>query len=741
MIEFEKRWIGTPVRRVEDRRLITADTEFVDDLDIAGVCYAAFLRSPYAHAKIRRVNLEKARSLSGVIDVIDGQVAATLSEPLPPYAISKFKKEEYCMAKGKVRYEGEIVAAVLADDPAVAEDALELIDVDYEPLEAVVDMEDAMKPGAPLVYDSFGTNVVAHNHAEWGDVEGAFKEADVVIKERIKLQRFSSTPLEPIAVIAKFDKVKGELTLWSNVQMTGHVMMVSSDVLRLPSNKIRLIVKDIGGGFGIKTRPWRQLFVTSILAMRNPGISVKYVEDRREHMLASGMTAGGIFDIEVAAKKDGKILGFKLHDLNNDGASLTYAGTYSSMHATLINGAYTIKNILWDSKTILTNTCYTMPNRGVGKPGIVYVVERMIEFLSQKLNIDPAEIRFRNFIQPDQFPYKTPSGRVYDSGNYPEMLRRALELSEYKKMREFQKRARSEGRLIGIGLATYVHGASATMREIEGINVKIDPRGNIVVRPGSPDMGTSHSTAFCQLLSDILGVAPSDISVDHFDSMNNPWTPYSGTHANKFSGPDVEVTIQAGLKLRAKIIAIASVMLQKSESEINLKDGMAYWTKDPSLRVSLREIAAYAYQNPSLLQKGIEPGLEVTVVGNTPRATQAFVKEGEQEMGEMHQLVTGKGSPTGYMTYPSSAHIVELEVDRETGFIKILKYFIVDDHGVVFNPMIVRGQAIGNAMHGISVALMEDFVYDSNGQLLASTFSDYFKATTMETPPIIDDSI
>ncbi len=737
----EKKWLGKPVLRLEDKRLIKGDTAFVDDLTFGKCYYAAFLRSPYAHARIKSIDLEKTRNMPGVIAAIDGEFAKKMSNPLPPYAISKFKREEYCMAVDKVRYFGEIVAAVVATEQEIAEDALELIEVDYEPIKAVVGIEGALDPESPFVYDSFGTNVVAHNHANWGDVDGAFKSADLVVKEKLRLQRFSSTPLEPIAVVSQWDEISGLLTMWTNVQMTGHVMMVSSEVMNLPTNKIRLIVNDIGGGFGIKTRPWRQLFTTSILAHFTRGVPVKYVEDRREHMMASGMTAGGLFEFEVAARKDGRILGYRLRDVNDDGASLTYAGTYSSMHATLINGAYDIKNIEWDSSTVLTNECYSMPNRGVGKPGIVYVVERMIEFVSQELGLDPALVRERNFIPKEAFPYRTPSGRVYDSGNYPEMLKKALEVSKYEELRKKQKEYFEQGRLTGIGIVTYVHGASATMREVEGITVKIDPRGKIIVKPGSPDMGTSHSTAFAQILAEELGVTPQDVEVDAFDSFSNPWTPYSGTHANKFSGPDIEVTVQAARKLREKVLKTAASLLEVSEDKVHLSDGKASVTDQPDKSVTLQEISAALYQNPALVPKGVEPGLQVTVIGSTPKAVEAFVKDSTQEMGEMHQLVTGKGSPTGYLTYPSSCHVVMVEVDRETGEIKILKYCIVDDHGVVLNPMVVKGQMRGNTIHGVGIALLEDFIYDKNGVLLASTFADYFKPSSVEVPDIDDDSI
>ncbi|MGI0085706.1 MAG: xanthine dehydrogenase family protein molybdopterin-binding subunit, partial [Nitrososphaerales archaeon] len=274
------KWMGKPLKRLEDRRLLLGDTAFVDDLDIPDLLYVAILRSPYAHAKLLSVDISGALKVPGVVTVIDGEMAKKQTRPIPSYAVATLKPEEYCLATRKVRYVGEAIAAVVAIDPAVAEDAVEEIEVQYEPLPALIDAEEAVKSKTNLVYDSFGTNAVAHNHALWGDVDGAFRSADQSLKEKISVQRFSSTPLEPIAVIAKFDQFTSELTLWCNAQMTGHVMMGLSEMLEMPTNKIRLIVQDIGGGFGIKTRPWRPLAIASLLAMKTKGRPVKYIEDR-----------------------------------------------------------------------------------------------------------------------------------------------------------------------------------------------------------------------------------------------------------------------------------------------------------------------------------------------------------------------------------------------------------------------------------------------------------------------------
>ncbi|QGA69044.1 xanthine dehydrogenase family protein molybdopterin-binding subunit [Sulfolobus sp. E11-6] len=736
MDEKNFRWIGKPMKTVEDYRFITGKGVYVDDLDFPGeVLHVAILRSPYAHARLLKVNVSNALKIPGVKAVVTGEDAVKYTTPIPAYAVAKFKPEEYVLAVNKVRYVGEPIAAVAAVDRATAEDAIEAIEVEYEPLKPVINPEDAMKPNAPLLYESYGTNVVAHYEARWGEVEKAFKEADLIIKEKLILQRYSSTPLEPVAVVVQYDKNNDKYTFWANVQMPGHAMMVLPQMLKVPTTQVRLIIPDIGGGFGIKTRPWRQLVISALLAKKLPGAYVKYIETRTEHMMAAGISAGLVAYVEVAVKKDGRILGFKLHDINDDGASIQYAGTYASMHATLINGCYDIRNIEWVSDTVLTNTCPSMPNRGVGKPGIVYIIERIIDIVARELGMDPAEIRFKNFIPKDKFPYVNPAGRVYDSGNYAETLRKALEIFEYQKWREYQKEMRSKGRYIGIGICSYIHGASATAREIEGVKVKMDPSGKVFVESGSPDMGTSHATSYTQILADFLGVNPSDVVMLHFDSERNPWTPYSGTHANKFSGPDIEVLVEAAKRLRERLIKLASAKLNVDSDLIELADGKAYHKYEPSKSVSIAELAKMAYQNPGLLPD-IEAGLEVTVIGNTKKAMEAFVQNAQYEVGALHQLVTGHGSPTGYLTYPNSVHVAAIEVDADTGQINILKYVIVHDIGKMINPLVVEGQVHGGLFHGVGAALYEEFKYDENGQLLTTSYGDYGKPTAIEIPNV-----
>lgn len=735
-----KQWIGASVKRIEDGRLLLGETSFVDDIPVPDVLHVAIFRSAHAHARLKSVDVSKALTIPGVVAAITGEQIRKMSKTLPSYAVSHLKPEEYCMAVEKVRYVGEPIAAVAAISSDLAEDALEAIEVEYEVLPATVDPEKAMRNDAPLVFDSFGTNVVAHYHQKWGEVEKSFKDADVIVRDRVRLHRYSSTPLETIGVIANYVAGKGELTLWCNAQMVGHVMMVVSDVLGIPTNKLRVIVQDIGGGFGIKTRPFKPLLIASLLSIKS-GKPVRYTESRQEHLMAAGQSAGAIFDIEVAAKKDGEILALRIHDVNDDGASITYAGTHASMHGMLLSGCYRIRNAEWDSYTVLTNTCPSMPNRGVGKPGIVYAVERMMDFLGESLNLDPVQVRLRNYIQPDEFPYLTVSGRTYDSGNYPALLKKAMEAVGYERILKEQLELRKKGRYLGIGICTYVHAASATISEIEGVSVRMDPAGKVLVRSGSPDMGTSHATTFAQILAQELGVRPEDVNVLGFDSFQSPWTQYSGTHANKFSGPDVESFVTAVRTLRTKMITLASKMLHCDSKDVILENGRAYASGMPNQAISLAEVASKSYQNPALMPHGLQPGLECTYVGNSPKALDSMSSSATRGQDAGLMLLTGSGSVSGYLTYPSSAHIAVVEVDIETGQIKIVRYVVVHDVGKIINPMIAEGLVHGSALHGIAAALMEGFLYGDDGQPLATTFMDYLKPTSLEAPVMTIDHI
>ncbi|MEM0442922.1 MAG: xanthine dehydrogenase family protein molybdopterin-binding subunit [Candidatus Caldarchaeum sp.] len=710
----EFRWIGKPVKRLEDPPLLTGRASFVEDLKLNGMLYAAVLRSPYPHARIKSIDFGKALKKPGVRAVLQPSDVLEKTKPIPPARqILSLNPQEYCLAVGKARYFGEPVAAVAADSQAVALDAVDEVQVEYEVLEAVSDPHRAMQDNSNLVYEPFGTNLAAHFHERWGDVEGAFSLADRVLDMEFRLHSYTITPLETIGVVSSFDDLRKTLTVWANVQMVGEAIKVLSHCLSIPSNKIRLIVPNIGGGFGLKGRPWKNLLITSLLSMktRKP---VKYVETRREHLSSAGHTPACSFRLSVAVKNDGRILGYRVREVVDEGASISYAGIYALMHKTLINGSYDVKNIEWDAYCVLTNKSPSTPVRAVGKAGIGYVIERMVDTVARELCISPAEVRFRNYIKPDNMPYTTPSGKVYDRSDYPRILRKALELAEADR---YMGTGRMDGKVYGVGISTVVHGGSAWANEFEAVQVSVDVHGSVRVSSPSPDMGTGQRTSLAQIVAEELGISPQAVSFPeyYFDSQAMVWTPFSGTHASKFSGPDVEACIMAARILKQKILRAASVILEANQNDLVLENGFV-WVRNSDVRISLEQIAAYVYQHQSKLPNGLEPGLTATWVGGSTRSRESYVED-----------------PTAsYLTYPFSAHVAVVELDPETGHVKVVKYIVVHDCGSMINPLIVEGQVVGSVSNGAEAALLCECVYDENSQPLTQTFAELLLMTASE---------
>ncbi|MBI2150781.1 MAG: molybdopterin-dependent oxidoreductase, partial [Acidobacteria bacterium] len=435
-----RNWVGKPIRRKEDTRLVKGEAAYVDDLNMD--CYqAAILRSPYAHARIKGIDLTKAQALQGVVAVLTGQEVARQTKPISARAITR-PATQYVMAADKVRYVGEPVAAVVAEDRYIAEDALDLIEVEYEPLPPVVTLEDALKPDAPLVFEEAGSNVLMHDNMQHGDIEQAYREADLVLKESFKVHRYSSTPLEPWAIIANYERASDSFVVWSNDQQHGRSLTNVCNTLGIPIHKLRLIVPDIGGGFGIKLALWPYIVILSLLA-KKASKPVKWIQTRREHLLAGTHAPDANVEIELALKKDGRILGLSIKDIQNGGSFVHTAGIYGLIKFATMVGCYTIKATKAELLSVVTNKAPTVQNRGVGKPTMIFVLERMVDIAAKKLGLDPVEIRLRNFVQPGQMPYTTPSGEIYESGDYPQCLKKALDLIGYEELKE--KVAKGEG--------------------------------------------------------------------------------------------------------------------------------------------------------------------------------------------------------------------------------------------------------------------------------------------------------
>ncbi|MCZ6561648.1 MAG: xanthine dehydrogenase family protein molybdopterin-binding subunit [Deltaproteobacteria bacterium] len=723
-----RKWVGQPVPRKEDLRLVKGEASYVDDLDI-DCYYVGIFRSDYAHARINSIDTSRAQALKGVLAVITGKEVALETKPIPARAITK-PARQYVMAVDKVRYVGEPVAAVVAEDPSIAEDALDLIDVEYEPLRPVVKIEDAIKEDAPVIFEEAGSNILMHDKMVHGNIGEAYKEADLVVKEYFKVHRYSSTPLETWAIIAQYDAAKKSYVAWANDQQHGRSIVNVCNLLGISSDKFRLIVPDSGGGFGIKLALWPYTVILCLLAKRVDK-PVKWIQTRREHLLAGTHAPDVNLEIELAVKKDGRIIGLSIKDMNNDGSFIHTAGIYGLIKFATMVGCYNIKATSAELMSIVTNKGPTVQNRGVGKPTMIFVLERMVDLIAKKLRLDPMEMRFRNFIQPEQMPYTTPSGEIYESGNYPECLRKALSLIGYEEFKKEKGELGKQGKYIGIGISAGIEPGTSNLGyyytskglpeytgNAEGAIVGIDFDGNVNVLSGSVDSGQGHVTSIAQVVADMLAITPDQVSMQTLmDSLISPFVGHSGTYSNKFNDVDIGAVVMATKKVRDKMLKIASHQLEVEESKLKLQDGKICSVENEEKAISFKEIANLAYKRVLFLPDGVEPGLKEIAYYKTQMA-----KRPSRENFNIQ------------ITHANSVHAVKVEVDTESGSVRFLRYVIVHDCGNQINPGIVEGMVIGSTVHGIGAALYEDFVYNEDGQLLATTFMDYLKPLSINVP-------
>jgi 2-furoyl-CoA dehydrogenase large subunit len=735
--DVQARWTGTALKRKEDPRLLTGKGRFLDDIKLAGMLHAAFVRSPYAHARVLSVDTSAALALPGVRGLITGQEARERSGSLRPLIPVPSDPPNYCLASDKVRYVGEPLAMVAAADRATAEDAAALVAVAYEELPVVVDVERAAEPDAPLLYEEAGSNVLWHDVFEYGDMAAGFAAADEVVAERYTIHRYASTPIECFGVIADWDPGQEVLTIHTNDQRPGLTIGVIAEALRLSETQVRLITPDIGGGFGNKRRP-AYIVATALLAMEC-GRPVKYLEDRRENLTALMQACDGVMYLEAAIKRDGTVLALSVRDYADEGTNLISPCQHSLLKLGNMVNTYRIPAMRFEPYSVLTNKCPSGANRGIGKPFMCFAIERLMDRIAEHLDLDPAELRFRNLIQPDQFPYETPGGALYDSGDFPGTLRKALDLLDYASLREEQARARAEGRYLGIGISTAVEPASSNLAAYvlvtgkatstgvgESAMVRMEPDGKARVTFGDVCSGQGYETAAAQVVADELGMHPNDVHVHAwFDSFTTPWMYSSGNYANKFATTDVGAIVGAAQKVRDKIITIAAHLLEAAPADLELRDGRVGVRGDPSQSRTLREIAQVAYRNLLALPAGFEPGLEATHYYSNPMA----------------KLPDEDNRVRGQLIFTNAAHIALVEVDVETAQVKVLRYGVVHDCGKEINPMLVEGQVHGATVHGIGAALLEEFVYDENGQILTTTFMDYLKPTASDVPTIESDRL
>jgi carbon-monoxide dehydrogenase large subunit len=698
LIEAEKeaqvKQVGRPLRRKEDPRLLTGSSKYVDDLKLPGMYYSAVLRSTYAHARIKKIDTSAAESADGVRLIY---VAETLPSSIKN-ALSSGKSihgEEITrpiLARNEVTYVGEPIVFVVATSRTTAEDALELISVEYEELPAIVDPEKALEDSSPKALLGLKSNVVAAEKRNYGDIDSAFRKASKIINFDQLNQRLAPSPLETRGCVASYDRGTGSLTLWISTQGPFQTRSDISGVLNLPDNKIRVIAPEVGGGFGAKLSLYSEEVLASLASMQL-GQPVKWIETRSENLVSMTHGRGQLQHVEVASSDKGRILGLKVKIIGDAGAYLTEGSSDSTFTLRMVPGCYIVPAYLGETYVTLTNKVPHDAYRGASRPEATFIIERAIDELARELRLDPSEVRLRNFIPKEDFPYKTAGELEYDSGDYSNNLRKALELSGYDRWRLEQKRAREDGRLIGIGIATYVEICAFGPEFPQTAAITVSKSGKVTVISGTSPHGQGHETPLAQIVADRLGISVEDVQVVYGDTAQLPWGTFTaGSRSAALGGTAVYMCAE---KIRRKMARIASESLGIAETEIEFRDGYLASRKDKRKRASFSEIAASAY-NPGELPKGMEPVLF---------EFSAF-------------------APPNY-TFPFGSHVAIVEVEKETGIVKILDYTSVDDIGNVLNPLLVEGQVHGGIAQGLGQAMLEQVKYDQNGQLLTASLLDY----------------
>src|SRR5262245_37254716 len=734
-----RRWIGRPMRRVEDAHLLTGRGQYLDDQAFPGACHAAIVRSPHPHAHILGYDVPAALAAPGVMGVITG---ADVAERTKAFGVGVTAPIRYhCAATDKVRFVGEPVAVVVAHDRYTAEDAAERVVVRYEPLPAVVDPERALEPDAPVLHEAVGSNLANSRRLVYGDPDGAFRDAEVVIRERFRFPKYGSTPIETYGVVARWDPLDGVLTIWSNFMGPFIMHPLVARVLQLPENRLRFIVPpDIGGSYGIKTSIYPYLALIGLCTMRL-GVTVKWIEDRREHLLASSSGTDRVAYRELAARKDGTILGMRCRWLDNVGGYIRSPEPGCS-YRPLGNyvGPYRFPHLEGDASTVMTNKSLTGPNRGYACGHLYFETERMIDLLAEKIGVDPVEVRRKNLIPREAFPYRTPTGGLYDSGDYGATFDKALELAGYDALRREQARARAAGRFFGIGLALAVDPSVSHMGYVatafdpqlranpeympksgatESASIKIDPLGRVIMSMSSTPQGQGHQTIISQIVADELGITPADVTVvDEMDTFTRPWSISSGTYSSRFGSVGTSAAALAARKLKKKLVDYAAHLMDRPAAELDFIAGSVRPRAGQGPSYSIKDLAGRAHWHTQSLPEDMEPMLHATAVfGFT-------VAEAVDEQDRVNSS----------NTYGFIAEVMAVEVDPDTAAIRIVKYVTVHDAGTIINPMIAEGLIYGGTLHGLGGALYEELCYDDDGQFLAATFMDYLVPTATEAP-------
>ncbi len=701
-------YIGAPIRRKEDIRFITGRATFVDDVKVENVLHAAILRSPHAHAWLKSIDTSKALEIPGVVAVFTFQDIASIAQPIALRMYPLPGLERYLqlpLASDKVRYVGEPIAVAVAKSRYLAEDALDEIEVTYEPLPAVVDIPQALRDDV-LVHEHTGTNLAAHFTISIGDAEEAFRTAEYTRKESFKLHRHTGNPMETRGLVASYQPGTGDLTVWGPTKVPHFNRGVLASMLDMPEERIHFIEPDVGGGFGIRGEFYPEDFLVpwAAIKLERP---VKWIEDRREHLMAANHSREQLIEVEIAAKRDGTLLGIRAEIYGDMGGYVrTHGGILPSGAARLLTGPYRIPNYQCQVSCVMTNKTGAGTFRAPGRYESCFARERLLDMVAADLNLDPVELRLKNLVQASEMPYEVgvtyPGGNpaVFDSGDYASALNRALQEIDYEALKQ-RNGTLQDGKYHGVGVACFVKDTGRGPHE--GARVVVNGAGDVVVYLGIASLGQGHGTSMAQICADGLGVSMDRITVLHGST---DLTSFGvGTFASRGTVMAGNAVYMAAQDLKHKLLSIAAAHLDLPEADLDYRDGQ-------------------------VVRKGPEGGAPLLSIGDVLELT-------EHAPGQAPALETTAFFESDKFTYAYGTHAVHVAVDPETGRIEIIKYVVVEDIGRAINPMFIHGQAIGAAVQGIGATILEDLVYDEDGQLLTTTFMDYLLPTSTDTPPIV----
>jgi carbon-monoxide dehydrogenase large subunit len=704
-------YIGASIRRQEDFRLLTGEATFVDDIKLPDTLHAVILRSPHAHARINSIDTRKARSLSGVVDILEFKDIASFAKPIPIriYKLPGLDRYlQFSLARDKVRYVGDPVALVIAETPYLAEDALEEIEVSYEPLPAVVNIRDALRDEV-LIHEETGSNLASHYKVSVGNVDEAFRVADYQRREEFKTHRLTANPLETRGLLALYDKARDELTVWGPTKVPHYNRGLLSTLLNFPEPKIHFIEPDVGGGFGVRGEFYPEDFLIpyASLRLKRP---VKWIEDRREHLLAANHSREILCDVEIAARRDGTFLALRAKVFGDMGAYIrTHGGVVPAHVAELLPTPYRIPNYECSVHFVMTNKTGTGTLRAPGRYESCFIMERLVDIVARDLGIDPVEIRRKNLITPEQMPYTVgntqPENKttILDSGDCPRALTQALETFGYEELKHLQGHF-DEGKYHGIGIACFVKNTGRGPHE--AARVLVDDKGNVEVYLGISSLGQGHKTVMAQICADTLGVPLEQITVY---LGNTDYMPSGGgTYASRATVMGGNAVYLAAQELKQNLLRIAAQQLEAKPGELQLSDGEVYLTDDKA---------------------GGNPLMSLRDIVQVARSKGLYDKD-------QFRLDVSANFTSLRHTYTYGAHVAHVKVDAETGQVEIVRYLALEDVGRCINPLLVRGQVIGAVAQGIGATMLEDLTYNEDGQLLTTTLKDYLLPTSTDVPPI-----